>query len=57
VDSAKLVDFGLARKLSPSQESFLNHGTPCFVSPEAVNVKPISTACDVWGVGVLAYIL
>ena len=57
LDTAKLIDFGLSRKVTPSQDSFLNHGTPGFASPEALDVKPISTACDVWGVGVLAYIL
>ncbi|XP_076459478.1 uncharacterized protein LOC143292788 isoform X2 [Babylonia areolata] len=57
LDSAKLIDFGLARRLPPTQDTFLNHGTPGFTSPEALDVKPISTASDVWGVGVLAYIL
>ncbi|XP_070188406.1 obscurin-like isoform X2 [Littorina saxatilis] len=57
LDSAKLIDFGLARRVPPSQDTLLNHGTPGFVSPEAIDVKPISSASDVWGVGVLAFIL
>ncbi|KAL8623451.1 hypothetical protein ACOMHN_061964 [Nucella lapillus] len=57
LDTVKLIDFGLSRKLSPSEDTVLNHGTPGFTSPEALDVKPVSTATDLWGVGVLAYIL
>jgi eukaryotic-like serine/threonine-protein kinase len=59
----KLVDFGIAKLLDPA--SFRIHSeptaavarlmTPHYASPEQVMGKPISTASDVYSLGVIAY--
>lgn len=59
---SKLLDFGLARLLTPeagadrtaTQYRLL---TPAFASPEQVRGDPISTASDVYALGVLLYLL
>ncbi|XP_071488548.1 protein Obscurin-like [Diadema antillarum] len=56
-DDIKLIDFGLAAVLKEGEEVRCKFGTPEFVAPEVVNKQPVSTAADVWGVGVIAYIL
>ncbi|XP_041476753.1 striated muscle preferentially expressed protein kinase-like isoform X2 [Lytechinus variegatus] len=56
-DDIKLIDFGLAAVLKEGEEVRCKFGTPEFVAPEVVNKNPVSTAADVWGVGVIAYIL
>jgi non-specific serine/threonine protein kinase/serine/threonine-protein kinase len=57
----KLLDFGLAKLLDPgsplfdqtaTQHRFL---TPAFASPEQIRGDPISTATDVYSLGVLLY--
>jgi serine/threonine protein kinase len=58
----KLLDFGLARILTPeagadrtaTQYRLL---TPAFASPEQVRGEPITTASDVYALGVLLYLL
>jgi len=57
----KLLDFGIAKLLDPGQESAaLTRAdwrilTPLYASPEQVEGKPITTAVDVYGVGLLLY--
>ncbi|KAI1899413.1 hypothetical protein AGOR_G00061530 [Albula goreensis] len=53
----KLVDFGLARKLGTAGELREILGTPEYVAPEILNYEPITTATDLWSVGVIAYML
>jgi len=56
----KLLDFGLAKLLDPevsaekttTQQRFL---TPSYASPEQIQGKPITTASDVYSLGVLLY--
>ncbi|XP_070569686.1 obscurin-like isoform X2 [Ptychodera flava] len=56
-DNIKLIDFGLARKLQPGKDVFVKFGTPEFVAPEVVEKHPISTASDLWSLGVIAYVM
>lgn len=57
----KLLDFGIAQLLNASNET--THGlasqvvalTPAFASPEQVRGEPITTASDVYSLGVLLY--
>jgi serine/threonine protein kinase len=57
VDSIKLIDFGLARILNTDEPQFVECGTPEFVAPEIVRHRPVTTAADMWAVGVTTYIL
>ncbi|XP_061923810.1 serine/threonine-protein kinase 17B [Entelurus aequoreus] len=53
----KIVDFGLARRLGAVGELREILGTPEYVAPEILNYEPITTATDLWSVGVIAYLL
>ncbi|XP_048579537.1 calcium-dependent protein kinase 21 isoform X2 [Nematostella vectensis] len=53
----KLVDFGLARELKKDEEVKSSFGTPDFVAPEVIRMKPVSTASDMWSLGVVTYVL
>ncbi|KAL2085923.1 hypothetical protein ACEWY4_019243 [Coilia grayii] len=53
----KIVDFGLSRLVSSNQEIREIMGTPEYVAPEILNYEPISTATDMWSIGVLAYVM
>ncbi|XP_047424104.1 serine/threonine-protein kinase 17A-like [Mugil cephalus] len=53
----KIVDFGLSRMVSSHQELREIMGTPEYVAPEILNYEPITTATDMWSVGVLAYVM
>ena len=57
VSSVQLIDFGLARKLA-SQHTIMKSrvGTPYYIAPEVLH-KDYTLACDMWSVGVIAYIL
>ncbi len=56
----KLVDFGIAKALGQdAQAGSITKGigplTPSYASPEQFEGKPLTTACDVWSLGVLLY--
>lgn len=53
----KIIDFGLSRKLEASIECREITGTPEFVAPEVINYDPLSTATDMWSIGVITYIM
>lgn len=53
----KVVDFGLSRLVSSGQEIREIMGTPEYVAPEILSYEPISTATDMWSIGVLAYVM
>ncbi|KAK6490662.1 serine/threonine-protein kinase 17A-like [Huso huso] len=53
----KIVDFGLSRIMSSNEELREIMGTPEYVAPEILNYEPISTATDMWSIGVLAYVM
>ncbi|KAF5896829.1 serine/threonine-protein kinase 17B, partial [Clarias magur] len=53
----KIVDFGLARRLGSIGELREIVGTPEYVAPEILNYEPITTATDLWSVGVITYML
>jgi len=54
-----LCDFGFAKKLDEEQVTELQTacGTPGYVAPEVISRQPYGAACDVWSLGVVAYIL
>lgn len=54
---AKIVDFGLARVLSPeaSTASLDIAGTLSYMSPEQLTGKPVDVRTDIWSLGVMMY--
>uniref|UniRef100_UPI0037E7BA37 striated muscle preferentially expressed protein kinase n=1 Tax=Semicossyphus pulcher TaxID=241346 RepID=UPI0037E7BA37 len=55
-DRIRICDFGNALKLDTSEEFYCKYGTPEYVAPEIVNQTPVSTATDIWPVGVITYL-
>jgi len=57
----KLLDFGIAKALEPDDPSAtqapLRLFTPHYASPEQVRGDPVSTATDIYSLGVLLYLL
>uniref|UniRef100_A0A8D0E328 Serine/threonine-protein kinase 17B n=1 Tax=Salvator merianae TaxID=96440 RepID=A0A8D0E328_SALMN len=53
----KIVDFGMSRKIGNHGEIREIVGTPEYQAPEVLNYDPISTATDIWSVGVISYML
>uniref|UniRef100_A0A3P8T7Y8 Striated muscle enriched protein kinase a n=1 Tax=Amphiprion percula TaxID=161767 RepID=A0A3P8T7Y8_AMPPE len=55
-DHIRICDFGNAIKLEASEEHYSKYGTPEYVAPEIVNQTPVTTATDIWPVGVITYL-
>ena len=55
--NVKLIDFGLAAKLDPSQVVKVTTATAEFAGPEIVDHEAVGFYTDMWAVGVLAYVL
>ncbi|KAJ7345506.1 hypothetical protein JRQ81_001456 [Phrynocephalus forsythii] len=53
----KIVDFGMSRKIGNCSELREIVGTPEYQAPEVLNYDPITTATDIWSVGVITYML
>ncbi|KAM4687912.1 serine/threonine-protein kinase 17A isoform 1-T2 [Discoglossus pictus] len=53
----KIVDFGLSRIVNNNEDLREIMGTPEYVAPEILSYEPISTATDMWSIGVLAYVM
>lgn len=53
----KLIDFGLARELTPEEPLRVMFGTPDFAAPEVLTYECVSFATDMWSVGVICYVL
>ena len=54
---AKIVDFGLARFVSPAAptQTLTFAGTLCYMSPEQVSGMAVDARTDIWSLGVIAY--
>ena len=60
--ATKLVDFGVAKLLDPERDPDAPTGadrllTPGYASPEQIRGEPLSTASDVYSLGVVLYLL
>ncbi|MEJ1271893.1 serine/threonine kinase 17b (apoptosis-inducing) [Cricetulus griseus] len=53
----KIVDFGMSRKIGNACELREIMGTPEYLAPEILNYDPITTATDMWNIGIIAYML
>jgi non-specific serine/threonine protein kinase/serine/threonine-protein kinase len=54
----KLLDFGIAKVLDPAgntEETMLRPFTPEYASPEQVRGEPVSTASDIYALGMVLY--
>lgn len=58
-DSAipKIVDFGLAKIIGPSNTASEPFGTLGYVAPEVLQKQPYTFSCDVWSLGCIIYAL
>ncbi|TNE92206.1 MAG: serine/threonine protein kinase [Deltaproteobacteria bacterium] len=64
-DLVKVLDFGIARFLESAREEDLEAltmngrvmGTPQFMAPEQITQKPLSSASDMYALGVLLYLM
>ncbi|XP_035536914.1 death-associated protein kinase 2-like [Morone saxatilis] len=55
--NVKLIDFGLAHHFNQGEEYRSTSGTPQYIAPEVINSELLSTAADMWSIGVITYIL
>ncbi|XP_040186953.1 serine/threonine-protein kinase 17A-like [Rana temporaria] len=53
----RILDFGLSRHVDTIKEVREILGTPEYVAPEVLSYEPISTATDMWSIGVLTYVM
>lgn len=56
IGSIKLIDFGTAQKFEAGEKMTTVIGTPYYVAPEVLEGS-YDEKCDVWGVGVIMFIL
>jgi calcium-dependent protein kinase len=52
----KLIDFGLAKKVSKNELMNTPNGTPYYIAPEVLKGS-YTTQCDTWSMGVVMYIM
>ncbi|KAJ7993536.1 hypothetical protein DPEC_G00273430 [Dallia pectoralis] len=55
-EEIKICDFGFCQEVDTSRHQYSRFGTPEFVAPEIVHQDPVTTASDIWSVGVVAYL-
>eukprot|EP00980_Cylindrotheca_fusiformis_P000496 scaffold120_cov59-Cylindrotheca_fusiformis.AAC.12 len=67
--NVKIIDFGLARKFSKEKMNSDGNvdetewvmrsqvGTPYYVAPEVLTQETYNAKCDVWSIGVVAYVI
>ncbi len=53
----KIVDFGLAKIIGPSNTASEPFGTLGYVAPEVLKKQPYTFSCDVWSLGCIVYAL
>ncbi|KYO33671.1 serine/threonine-protein kinase 17B isoform A [Alligator mississippiensis] len=53
----KIVDFGMSRKIESASELRHIMGTIDYLAPEILNYDPITTATDIWNIGIISYML
>lgn len=57
LDQLKLIDYGSAARVGPQiPNMFEKVGTPYYIAPEVLKGK-YNEKCDIWSIGVIAYIL
>ena len=51
----KLVDFGLAKMMGPTEKADEPFGTLGYVAPEVLKKEPYGFGCDLWSLGCIIY--
>jgi len=57
ISEVKIIDFGLAKFVGPTEKCYESCGTLSYAAPELVDGKPYDKAADIWSLGVIAYLL
>jgi len=53
----KIADFGLSKIFSGDEELMTSFGTPGYVAPEVLMCESYDKSVDMWGIGIITYIL
>eukprot|EP01120_Amphizonella_sp_Union-15-10_P007060 TRINITY_DN2347_c0_g4_i1.p1 TRINITY_DN2347_c0_g4~~TRINITY_DN2347_c0_g4_i1.p1 ORF type:complete len:272 (+),score=68.08 TRINITY_DN2347_c0_g4_i1:278-1093(+) len=53
----KIADFGLSKVFSGDEELMTSCGTPGYVAPEVLMCETYDKSVDMWGIGIITYIL
>jgi len=53
----KVTDFGFACFMDPEKDEKLSLGSPLYTAPEVILSKKYDNRCDVWSLGVMAYMM
>lgn len=56
-DTVMLADFGIAKRLAPGEKLTVPAGSPGYAAPEILLQKEHDFPCDIWSVGIIAYLL
>jgi calcium/calmodulin-dependent protein kinase I len=53
----KIADFGLSKMFNNDEELMTSCGTPGYVAPEVLMCESYDKSVDMWGIGIITYIL
>jgi len=53
----KIADFGLSKMFSEEDKLVTSCGTPGYVAPEVISAESYDKSVDMWGVGIITYVL
>jgi serine/threonine protein kinase len=53
--TVKIMDFGVARKTHDTTQSETLAGTPAYMSPEQLEMKPVTVRTDIYALGLMLY--
>jgi len=56
-ETVKIADFGLSKIFSENEDLVTSCGTPGYVAPEVLMCESYDKSVDMWGIGIITYIL
>jgi len=57
LEPLKLADFGSSAEVVRGEQLFEKVGSPYYTAPEVLHGQGYGSSCDIWGLGVIAYML